>query len=306
MFNLLLLLNLTSLIGFVVGLINPKLVLRGDNRTRRKSSEVYLSVFVLSFIGTGIFAPKPEPAVVVVPVKKLKTSSAITSPTPSLNASVQEIKPLPTPTPSATPTPTEPVEIEPPHEESNTTPHSDGSYTKKTVETRRFQNPDKSTYLLIKKTEKNVERGKITTLVITQVQIQDSQPRTTEVVATTQTDQGTQIETEKIAENGVIDKQQTSNDNIPAEVWDSFKIAEEKPTQSEDVTQNSVNIPTGAKCEDFATQEEAQAALSANPQLDRDGDGTACDSLVSGGGGSYVQSGGSGSYHHTDRRRRKR
>ncbi len=297
MLNLFLLLNLAFLVAFFVGLYNPKIVLRGDKRTRLKSSLIYLGLFVSSGLFIGALNQPPAPKeVVFAPTTKPKIKA-----TPN-----QEVKPLPTPTPSATPTPTEPVEIEPPHEESNTTPHSDGSYTKKTVETRTFQNPDKSIYLLIKKTEKNVERGKITTLVITQVQIQDSQPRTTEVVFTTQTDQGTQIETEKIAENGVINKQQTSNDNIPAEVWDSFKIAEEKPTQSEDVTQNSVNIPTGASCGDFTTQADAQAALPNNPQLDRDGDETACDSLPNGTGGSYVHSGGSGSYHHTGRRRRKR
>ncbi|MCC5644755.1 excalibur calcium-binding domain-containing protein [Nostoc sp. CHAB 5824] len=288
MFGLLLLLNLASIIAFVTGLINPKLVLRGDNRTRRKSSEIYLSVFVLSFIGTGIFAPKPEPGVVIAPATKSKAKVVV--------APIQEVKP--SPTPEATPTPTQPVEIEPPKVESNTTTHSDGSYAKETVETRTFQNPDKSIYLLIKKTEKNVERGKITTIIRTQIQNENSDPRTTEVVATTQTDQGTQIETEKIAENGVIDKQQTSNDNIPQEVWDSFKIAEQAPqeSQSEDVDQSATTIPTGSKCEDFATQEQAQVALPNNPQLDRDGDGTACDSLVS----------GSSSSHSTGSRRRKR
>ena len=46
MFGLLFLINITSLIAFGVGLINPKLVLSGEKRTRRKSSEVYLSAFV--------------------------------------------------------------------------------------------------------------------------------------------------------------------------------------------------------------------------------------------------------------------
>lgn len=39
------------------------------------------------------------------------------------------------------------------------------------------------------------------------------------------------------------------------------------------------NIPVGTKCSDFATQSEAQAALPANPKLDRDKDGVACESL---------------------------
>lgn len=35
----------------------------------------------------------------------------------------------------------------------------------------------------------------------------------------------------------------------------------------------------GARCSDFATEAEALAALPSNPQLDRDGDGRACESL---------------------------
>lgn len=39
-------------------------------------------------------------------------------------------------------------------------------------------------------------------------------------------------------------------------------------------------VPTGsARCADFATEAEALAALPSNPQLDRDGDGKACESL---------------------------
>ena len=54
----------------------------------------------------------------------------------------------------------------------------------------------------------------------------------------------------------------------------------------QDQPQVTTNIPTGSKCDSFATQEEVQKALPSNPQLDRDGNGTACDLLVSGGGGS--------------------
>jgi hypothetical protein len=303
MFSLLLLVNFASIIAFATGLINPKLVLRGEKRTRRKSTEIYLSAFVLSFIGMLVFVPKPEP-VVIAPVAKLK---AETKP-----ASMQKTKASPSTqtqevTPTSTPIPTEPIEIEPPKEESNTTTHSDGSYTKQTVETRKFQNHNRATYLLIRKTEKNVERGKITTKVETQIQYENSEPRATELIVTTQTDQGTHIVTEKIAENGVIDKQETRNDNIPQEVWDSFKIAEQDPMQSEGATQNSASIPTDGNCQSFATQADAQAALPANPQLDRDGNGTACDSVLSGGGGSYLHYRSSGSSdHYTKRRRRRR
>ncbi|MEH2381295.1 MAG: hypothetical protein V7K27_20815 [Nostoc sp.] len=86
-----------------------------------------------------VFVPKPEPAVVIAPAIKSKAKVAIPP--------AQEV--IPSPTPEATPTPTEPVEIKPPKEESNTTTHSDGSHTKEIVETRTFQNPDSSIYLLI-------------------------------------------------------------------------------------------------------------------------------------------------------------
>lgn len=46
------------------------------------------------------------------------------------------------------------------------------------------------------------------------------------------------------------------------------------PTPSE-----ATSVPTGARCSNFASQAEAQAALPANPQLDRDDDGVACESL---------------------------
>ena len=45
-------------------------------------------------------------------------------------------------------------------------------------------------------------------------------------------------------------------------------------------TPNPPAVPVrGARCSDFATEAEAIAALPSNPQLDRDGDGKACESL---------------------------
>ncbi len=41
----------------------------------------------------------------------------------------------------------------------------------------------------------------------------------------------------------------------------------------------TTTIHTGDSCRNFSTQAEAQAALPANPQLDRDKDGVACESL---------------------------
>src|SRR5215218_839147 len=45
----------------------------------------------------------------------------------------------------------------------------------------------------------------------------------------------------------------------------------------------------GATCSDFATYEQAQAALPANPQLDRDKDGVACENLPKGDGAPAQQ-----------------
>lgn len=55
--------------------------------------------------------------------------------------------------------------------------------------------------------------------------------------------------------------------------------AEESSNLQQRVLEETPNIATGAKCSDFSTQAQAQAALSTNPQLDRDKDGVACESL---------------------------
>jgi LPXTG-motif cell wall-anchored protein len=57
-------------------------------------------------------------------------------------------------------------------------------------------------------------------------------------------------------------------------------------------------LAQGTTCQDFSTQQEAQNALPSNPGLDRDNDGTACESLPSGSSsssGSSDQSSGSSS-----------
>lgn len=63
-------------------------------------------------------------------------------------------------------------------------------------------------------------------------------------------------------------------------------VQENSSTSSLDSREVSVSatpempsMPTGARCSDFATHAEAQAALPNNPQLDRDKDGVACESL---------------------------
>lgn len=90
------LINLASLVAFVIGLIDPKKVLLGENRTRRKSSEIYLSAFVISFIAMGITTPrKPDEVFQPPPIAEAKPT-----PTP-------EATPAPAPTPvEAAPTPT--------------------------------------------------------------------------------------------------------------------------------------------------------------------------------------------------------
>ncbi|MCC5636349.1 hypothetical protein LC593_10855 [Nostoc sp. CHAB 5844] len=95
MLDLLVLINVASLMAFVAGLINPKLVLRGKNRTRLKSSGLYLGLFLASGFTCGALAPKKsEPIAVVAPVAR---------PNP---ATVKEAKPMPTPPQKITPTPT--------------------------------------------------------------------------------------------------------------------------------------------------------------------------------------------------------
>lgn len=55
--------------------------------------------------------------------------------------------------------------------------------------------------------------------------------------------------------------------------------ADAEPENTEATPESKV-YPSGMKCADFATSEEAQAALPTNPQLDKDGDGQACESLT--------------------------
>lgn len=100
MLGLLALINIASLVAFVTGLINPKLVLRGDNRTRLKSSGLYLGLFLISGFTCGALAPKKsEPVAAVAPVPA-PTQEA--KPTPTQEAAIPSPTPveaIPTPTP---------------------------------------------------------------------------------------------------------------------------------------------------------------------------------------------------------------
>lgn len=58
--NLAFLVFLLCRVAFFAGLINPKWVLLGEARTRRKSSAVYLSLFVATFVTVGITAPTKQ------------------------------------------------------------------------------------------------------------------------------------------------------------------------------------------------------------------------------------------------------
>lgn len=85
---------LLSPIPFTIGLFKPQWVLRGRNRTRRKSAIVYLAIFVTSFVVVAITAP-PAPKQTTVPTPQLSTSNS--------QPSAQEVTPLvlPSPLPSA-------------------------------------------------------------------------------------------------------------------------------------------------------------------------------------------------------------
>lgn len=315
MFNLFLLLNFASLIAFVVGLINPKLILRGDNRTRRKSSEIYLSAFVFSFVGMLVFVPKPEPAALVTATRsrlsEAKAASKEVKPTPTPtqrkvgspeagdpNFSRQtphlEVKPSPIPTPTPTPTPTREAK----------------AFAKPTPEFVAF---DPS----VCKTDAYLPVNGASIALYTTCQYLNTnliKPESVSVV-TGANDKNNNDVSELMAESGFegvtwrnysLDPE--SKRDVCVEYKDEsvscFTFSDPNQTAGVQIQpQDTANIPTGASCGNFATQADAQAA---NPQLDRDGDGTECDSLTNQTGGSYVYSGSSGSYQHRRRRRRKR
>lgn len=57
-------------------------------------------------------------------------------------------------------------------------------------------------------------------------------------------------------------------------------VTSDKPNKpQEQVVEETPCIPTDARCSDFPSSAEAQAALPTNPQLDGDDDGVACESL---------------------------
>lgn len=283
MFGLLFLINITSLIAFGVGLISPKLVLRGEKRTRRKSSEVYLSVFVLSFVGIAIFVPKPEPAVVIAPATKPKTE-AKPAPTQEVKlpaADVAKEQVTPSPTPEATPTPSPTPEFV--------------AFDPAVCKTGDYLPVNGASIALYTTCQ--------------YININSLKPESVSVVTGANDKNNADVQ-ELRAESGfegVTWRDYTLDPESKRDVCVEYKdksvscLTFSNPNETagvQDQPQQSPSIPVGSKCEDFATQEEAQAALPSNPQLDRDGNGTACDSLVSVGGG--------GSYSYTVHRHRRR
>jgi len=94
MFGFAIILFLVSPVAFLAGLVNPKWVLLGKNRTRLKSSAVYTSAFVASIAIAGLAAP-PQAKNASVPSP---------SASPSVAASPQS-------TPKAAPKAAKPVEF---------------------------------------------------------------------------------------------------------------------------------------------------------------------------------------------------
>ncbi len=275
MLGLLGLLNIASFIAFVTGLINPKLVLRGDKRTRLKSSGIYFGIFLVSGFTAGALAPKKsEPVAAVAPVPAPK---AAIKPTPT-----QEVKQLPTQTPeqeaksSPTPAPTKEVTPSP---TPKVTPASI-AFDPAVCNTDAYL-PVNGASIALYTTCQYIKTGSI-------------KPESVSIVTWKNGDAEASVQ-ELQAESG-----------FEKFMWRDYTLAPESgkdvcihykdqsvaclnfssPNEAAEVQiqpQGTANIPTGAKCKDFTTQEQAQAALPNNPQLDRDGDGTACDSLASGG-----------------------
>lgn len=78
-----------------------------------------------------------------------------------------------------------------------------------------------------------------------------------------------------------------------------YKGVQAEPDPEPELQPQPTTYPSGMTCADFATYAEAQAALPTNPQLDGNGDGSACESQFGSGGDG-------GSYEHKKSRHRRR
>ena len=89
MFGFAIILFLVSPVAFLAGLVNPKWVLLGKNRTRLKSSAVYSGAFVASFVIAGLTAP-PQAKNASVPTPSASPSVTVS---PVVAASPQPLQP---------------------------------------------------------------------------------------------------------------------------------------------------------------------------------------------------------------------
>ncbi|NDJ22934.1 hypothetical protein GS682_15095 [Nostoc sp. B(2019)] len=83
MLNLLVLINWASFVALIFGVINPKLVLLGEKRTRLKSAGIYLGLFVTSGFAIGVLFPKSANQAPEIRADAPPQSTPIASPSPT-------------------------------------------------------------------------------------------------------------------------------------------------------------------------------------------------------------------------------
>ncbi|MBH8566709.1 peptidoglycan DD-metalloendopeptidase family protein [Nostoc sp. CENA67] len=93
--------------------------------------------------------------------------------------------------------------------------------------TKTQKNPNGTTTIITTKTDKTIERGKITTIVETTSVTGGTTIK--KVVTTTETTTGTTIDTEDIAANGVITKSTTSNNKVSKAALASLTLKADAP-----------------------------------------------------------------------------
>jgi hypothetical protein len=275
MLSLLVLVNLGSIAGFIVGLINPHWVLIRQKRTRLKSCSVYLGAWLISGYAIGVNAPRKEPLPVVqtvVTAKPLPTSTPTTTPKPSVEA----IATTPT-TLEATPTPTPTPIIE------NSTDAFDPAVCSTPA------------YL-------PVNGASIALYTVCQlIQTDTLKPESVYLIPVSELE-------DWVAEAGyekhtwkelstVLDNKTDTCIVYKDESISCLKFSKEPDI--EPVQSDNTSTPSGSTCADFSSQSDAQAALATNPRLDGNSDDVACE--------SYFNNGGSGSHTRTrSHRHRKR
>ncbi|BAZ39377.1 hypothetical protein NIES4101_53300 [Calothrix sp. NIES-4101] len=167
-------------------------------------------------------------------------------------------------------------------------------YRVERTETRKFQQPDGKIKTVTKSVKKTVSYGFIETKTQTDTDIDGILSK--QIETKTETHDGTAIASENTNSWGVTTKHKQESKEVSKELKETlaltpvqYKAEPEIEPEDTDTTPNIKTYPSGMKCADFSTFEEAQAALPTNPQLDNDGDGDACESLVNteSGGKTY-------------------